>query len=61
MGPLDGGFNRTSTAAARAPHLPISRSTVWSWVPVIGSGAALTLTTQDGVSDPEPFEVKKAW
>ncbi|MCO5169053.1 MAG: hypothetical protein M9894_22145 [Planctomycetes bacterium] len=62
MGPLDGGFNRVHYRGARALHLPISRSTVWSWVPVIGAGpAAVTVTTQDGVSDPEPFEVKKPW
>jgi hypothetical protein len=62
MGPLDGGFNKVRYRGARALHLPISRSTVWSWVPTIAKGPAdVTLETQDGTSDPEPFEVAKPW
>jgi hypothetical protein len=62
MGPLDGGHNRVHYRGKRALHLPVSRSTIWSWVPVIAAGPAdVTVTTQDGTSDPEPFEVRRAW
>ncbi len=62
MGPLDGGFNTVRYRGTRALHLPISRGTVWSWVPAIKTGRAdVTLTTQDGQSPPAAFEVTKPW
>jgi hypothetical protein len=62
MGPLDGGFNRVHYRGKRALHLPLSRTKVVSWVPVIATGPAdVTLTTQDGTSAPVAFTVKKAW
>lgn len=64
MGPLDGGFNRVTYAGKKALHTPVSRSTIWSWVP--GSAAKGTLkvkvTTQDGDSNELDFTVKgKPW
>lgn len=62
MGPLDGGFNTVRYRGSRALHLPVSRTTVWSWVPAIRTGRAdVTVTTQDGRSDPASFEVTKPW
>lgn len=62
MGPIDGGFNTVRYRGARALHLAVSRSTVWSWVPAISTGRAdVTVTTQDGRSDPAAFEVTKPW
>ena len=63
MGPLDGGFNRVEYRGTKALHLPISRTTIWSWVPGLSPGSApITVTTQDGKSDPAAFNVrKKPW
>jgi hypothetical protein len=62
MGPLDGGFNRVHYRGKRALHLPLSRTKVVSWVPVIATGPAdVTVTTQDGTSAPAAFTIKKAW
>lgn len=62
MGPLDGGYNRVRYRGKRALHLAVSRSTLWSWVPAMGTGSApITVTTQDGTSDPASFRVTKPW
>ena len=62
MGIKDGGFNRVHYRGKRALHLPISRKTLYSWVPWLSRGAApVTVTTQDGISAPQAFTVKKPW
>lgn len=62
MGPLDGGFNAVRYRGTKTLHIPVSRSTIHSWVPGIATGqAGVTVTTQDGVSDPHPFKVTKPW
>lgn len=62
MGPLDGGYNTVRYRGTRTLHVPVSRTTVWSWVPPIKEGAAsVTVTTQDGRSAPADFRVKKPW
>ncbi|MCO5171510.1 MAG: hypothetical protein M9894_34850 [Planctomycetes bacterium] len=62
MGPLDGGFNTVRYRGTRALHVPVSRSTIWSWVPAIKTGQApVTVTTQDGTSPSVAFEVSKPW
>lgn len=62
MGPLDGGFNRVRYRSTTAVHLPVSRTTVWSWVPGIATGSApITVTTQDGTSNQAAFTVTKPW
>jgi len=59
MGILDGGFNRVRYRGKKALHLPISRSTIFSWVPRLSAGSApVTVETQDAVSAPAPFESK---
>lgn len=62
MGPLDGGFNAVRYRGTKTLHVPVSRSTIHSWVPGIATGqAGVTVTTQDGTSDPHPFKVTKPW
>ena len=63
MGPLDGGSNRVHyRGTKRALHLPISRTTIFSWVPAMSRGSApITVTTQDGASNAQAFEVAKPW
>jgi hypothetical protein len=62
MGPLDGGFNTVRYRGTSALHLPVSRTTIWSWVPGISTGSApVTVTTQDGTSNGAAFNVTKPW
>lgn len=62
MGPLDGGFNTVRYRGTKALHVPVSRTTVWSWVPGISKGSApVTVTTQDGRSEQVGFTVTKPW
>lgn len=62
MGPLDGGYNRVHYRGKRALHLPVSRSSIFSWVPSLSRGQApITVTTQDGTSNAQTFEVTKPW
>lgn len=59
MGILDGGFNKVRYRGKKALHLPISRSTIFSWVPRLSAGSApVTVETQDATSAPAPFESK---
>ncbi len=63
MGPLDGGYNRVSFRGKRALHLPVSRSTIWSWVPAFAKTGSnpVRVRTQDGSSEERAFRVKKPW
>lgn len=60
MGILDGGFNRVRYGGKKALHLPVSRSTIFSWVPKAPAkgSAPVTVETQDATSAPAPFEKK---
>lgn len=52
MGPFDGGYNRVYYGNSVATHVPISQSTIWTWVPDIPQGWTGTwVLTQDGWSN----------
>ena len=56
MGPFDGGFNVVRVRGFRADHVPISRNRIWFFVPHVDEGPApVTVTTQDGSSNPAAF------
>lgn len=58
----DGGRNRVEYRGKKALTLPISRKTIYSWVPWLSPGSApITVETPDGASAPYPFEVTKPW
>jgi hypothetical protein len=62
MAATDGGFNAVRFRGVKALHLPVSRSTLHAWVPAIGAGSApVTVTTQDGRSDPRAFTATRPW
>jgi hypothetical protein len=64
MGPFDGGFNTVWYGGGTATHVPISNSTIWSWVPDSGGGwQVLSVQTQDGWSNGSWFynEGKPWW
>jgi hypothetical protein len=56
MGPFDGGFNTVWYGGSTATHVPISESTIWSWVPDCGTGwVPMYVQTQDGYSNGQWF------
>lgn len=62
MGPIDGGYNKVYFRGKRALHLPVSRSTIWAWVPTLKKGSApVKVKTQDGRSNEQSFRVSKPW
>lgn len=62
MAATDGGFNTVRFRGVKTLHLPVSRSTMHAWVPGIAPGSApVTVTTQDGKSDPCAFTATKPW
>jgi hypothetical protein len=62
MGPFDGGFNRVRYRGRTARHVPVSRSTIYSFVPWIEAGSApITVETPDGTSAAAAFTVDEPW